>query len=107
MKDFLQFARPPEPQFTEVVAGLPLRDVQTFLQPELEKSNIRLVVGETTSSLIRIDPQQMKQVLINLVRNAADSIGENGIVTLCARLAEKRISDRVIPRGDSGGQRHR
>ncbi len=97
VKDFLQFARPPEPQFAEVSAGQPLRDVQSFLQPEFEKSNIRLVLGETASAVIRIDPQQMKQVLINLVRNAAESIGENGTVTLCARLAEKRISDRTIP----------
>ena len=43
---------------------------------------------------IRIDPQQIKQVLINLVHNAADSIGENGTVTLRARLDEKRLNDR-------------
>jgi signal transduction histidine kinase len=97
VKDFLQFARPPEPQFTEVRAEQPLRDVQSFLQPEFEKSNIKLVLGETTAATIRIDPQQMKQVLINLVRNAAESIGENGTVTLRARVSEKRLSDRAIP----------
>ena len=43
---------------------------------------------------IRIDPQQIKQVLINLIQNAADSIGEDGTVTLRARLDEKRLNDR-------------
>ena len=36
------------------------------------------------------------QVLINLIRNAADSIGEEGTVTLRARLDEKRLGDRQI-----------
>ncbi|HWY30564.1 MAG TPA: ATP-binding protein [Candidatus Acidoferrum sp.] len=97
VKDFLQFARPPEPQFTVARADQPLIDVQTLLQPEFEKSKIEIVLGETASAQIRIDPQQMKQVLINLVRNAADSIGQNGTVVLRVRLDDKRISDRTIP----------
>jgi signal transduction histidine kinase len=31
---------------------------------------------------VRADPQQLKQVLINLVQNAAESIGREGIITL-------------------------
>ena len=97
VKDFLQFARPPEPQFTVAPADQPLIDVQTLLQPEFEKSKIEIVLGETVPAQIRIDPQQMKQVLINLVRNAADSIGQNGTVILRVKLDDKRISDRTIP----------
>ena len=97
VKDFLQFARPPEPQFTVVPADQPLIDVQTLLQPEFEKSKIEIVLGETAPAQIRIDPQQMKQVLINLVRNAADSIGQNGTVILRVQLDDKRIADRIIP----------
>jgi signal transduction histidine kinase len=94
VRDFLQFARPSEPQFTIVSAQQTLREVQTLLEPELEKSKIKLMLDETVSAQIRIDPQQIKQVLINLVQNAADSIGENGTVTLRTRLDEKRLNDR-------------
>jgi signal transduction histidine kinase len=97
VKDFLQFARPPEPQFIVARAEQPLIDVQTLLQPEFERSKIEIVLGETAPAQIRIDPQQMKQVLINLVRNAADSIGQNGTVILRVKLDDKRISDRTIP----------
>ena len=45
---------------------------------------------------IQIDPQQMKQVLINLMQNAAESIGGNGTITLRARLDEKQLSDRLM-----------
>jgi signal transduction histidine kinase len=94
VKDFLQFARPSEPQLVAVFAEQPLREVQTLMEPELEKSKIKLVLDGIVQAQIRIDPQQIKQVLINLIQNAADSIGENGTVTLRARLDEKRISDR-------------
>ncbi len=94
VKDFLQFARPSEPQFAVVPAEQPLHEARTLMEPELEKSNIRLVLDGIVPVQIRIDPQQIKQVLINLVQNAADSIGANGTVTLRARLDEKRLDDR-------------
>ena len=93
VRDFLQFARPSDPEFAVVPAEQPLREVQTFMQPELEKSNIRLNVESVVPAKVRIDPQQIKQVLINLIQNAADDIGENGAVTLRARLDEKRLID--------------
>jgi len=96
VKDFLQFARPSEPQFTLVPAGQPLREVKTLLQPGLEKLGIKLVVDEVVTAQIRIDPQQIKQVLINIIQNAADSIGKNGTVTLRALADEKLISDRHL-----------
>jgi len=94
VRDFLQFARPSEPQFTVVSAEQPLREAQTLMQPELEKSKIKLVLDKIAPAQIRVDPQQIKQVLINLIQNAAESIGENGTVTLRARLDEKRLNDR-------------
>jgi signal transduction histidine kinase len=94
VKDVLQFARPSEPQLVVVAAEQPLRDVQILMEPALESSKIMLTLGEMTTAQIRIDPQQIKQVLINLIHNAAESIGENGTVTLRARTDEKRINDR-------------
>lgn len=91
VKDFLQFARPSDPQFTVVPASRPLREAQTFLQPGLEKSGITLILEDCPNADIRIDPQQIKQVLINLIQNAADSIGHDGTITLRARLDEKHI----------------
>ncbi|MGA2245585.1 MAG: ATP-binding protein [Verrucomicrobiota bacterium] len=95
-KDFLQFARPSEPQFTAIDAGLPLREVQTLMQPGLEKSAIRLIVADAVPAQIRVDPHQIKQVLINLVQNGADSIGHDGTVTLRARRDEKWFNQRPM-----------
>ncbi|HUC86632.1 MAG TPA: ATP-binding protein [Candidatus Acidoferrales bacterium] len=96
VKDFLQFARPSEPQFTAIDAGQPLREIQTLMQPDLEKSAIKLMVGEVAPAQIRVDPNQIKQVLINLVQNGADSIGHDGTVMLRARRDEKRLNQRQM-----------
>jgi signal transduction histidine kinase len=96
VKDFLQFARPSEPQFTVIDAGQSLREVQTLMQPSLDKSAIKLEVGEVAAAQIRVDSQQIKQVLINLVQNGADSIVQNGTVTLRARREEKRLHHRQM-----------
>ena len=93
VRDFLQFARPSEPHFTIIPAHQALLEAQMLLAPELARSNIQLVVEEAISAQIRVDPQQIKQVLINLIRNAADSIGHDGIVSLRARPDEKRLYD--------------
>jgi signal transduction histidine kinase len=42
---------------------------------------------------INVHPAQIKLVLINLVQNAADSIGRNGTITLRARHDRKSLSN--------------
>jgi signal transduction histidine kinase len=95
VEDVLLVARPSEPSLTAVPADEPLRQVQSLLKPQLEKANIRLAVQGSVSAPIKIDPQQIQQVLINLIQNAADSIGHDGEVTLRARLDNKRLADRL------------
>jgi signal transduction histidine kinase len=92
--DFLQFARPAEPELTLIPAGAPLKETQAFLAPELARSNIRLVVEESAPAQIQADAEQIKQVLINLVQNAADSIGRDGVITLRARADKKHLAGR-------------
>ncbi len=94
VRDFLLFARPSDPKLTILPAGQPLREVQALLAPQLQNNNIQLAVVETCEASIKADLQQIKQVLINLVQNAADSIGHNGSIKLRARLDTVRLADR-------------
>jgi signal transduction histidine kinase len=91
--EFLQFARPAEPQLARTPASAPLKEVQLFLAPELAKSNIQLAVEDSAPLQIQADAEQIKQVLINLVQNAADSIGRDGTITLRARADRKALAD--------------
>jgi signal transduction histidine kinase len=93
VNDFLQFAKPSEPELTTVTADVPLRDAQLFLAPQLQKANIQLVREDPAPLRINVDPAQIKQVLINLVQNATDSIGRDGTITLRARHDRKSLSN--------------
>ena len=96
VNDFLQFARPSDPELATVPADLPLREVQSFLAPSLCAIRVQLVLENSTPMLIKVDPAQIKQVLINLVQNAADSIPNGGTITLRARRDRKNL-----PQGDT------
>lgn len=97
VRDFLLFARPSDPQWQVVPAEQPLREVTRLLEPELARAGIALTMGELVAAQIRIDPQQIKQVLINLIRNAADSFdGPDGTILLQARLEDKRLEERQV-----------
>lgn len=91
--DFLLFARPAEPTLSTVSVSDPLVEVHALLAPQLAKANIKLVLEEPPLAWLRIDPQQIKQVLINLVQNGADAIGRDGTVSLRARLDCRRLGD--------------
>jgi signal transduction histidine kinase len=81
----LQFARPSEPQLKAVHAHELLREVQTLMATTLEKDGVQLFVESGPELQVMMDSALIKQVLINLVRNAAEAIDGAGTVTLRAR----------------------
>jgi signal transduction histidine kinase len=89
VKDFLQFARPSEPTLISVPAERMMREVHDLLKPQLEKNSIELKLDSCEPVWVRADTQQIKQVLINLVQNAADSIEHDGVVTLRVHTGKK------------------
>ncbi|MCW5553639.1 MAG: hypothetical protein KIS67_15945 [Verrucomicrobiae bacterium] len=83
--EFLQFARPSDPALVAIPAHRMLEEVQTLMKAQLRKSAIELNLEPSPPAWVRADSQQIKQVLINLIQNAADSIGREGTITLRLR----------------------
>lgn len=83
----LAFARPAPPQFQAVSLHAVLEGLGQLVRPSLEKSGIvcRMDLGQDFQ--ISADPNQLKQALLNLVNNAAESIGRNGTITVRIRPA--------------------
>jgi signal transduction histidine kinase len=66
------------------------------LSKSLAEVDIRLTVENAAGDLsVPMDPQQIQQVLINLVQNAADAVGREGSVLLSARLDQRLLNGRV------------
>jgi signal transduction histidine kinase len=108
VNDFLNFARPRDPEPAVVPAVLPLREAQQFLAPAMSAAGIQLVLENSAPMFINVDPAQIKQVLINLVQNAADSIQHGGKITLRARHDRKKLPNGetdvvILEVADTGG----
>jgi len=94
LKDFLRFARPSEPELKTVPAGEVMQGVYSLLKGQLERRAIQLNMDCEEAIWVHADPQQMQQVLINLVQNAAESIGRNGSILLRVKREETRFGRR-------------
>jgi len=88
---FLEFARPAEPETKVIAADLLLLEAKLFLAPQLAQRQIQILQEPSAPMHVKVDPAQMKQVLINLVQNAADSIDHDGKITLRARHSHKPL----------------
>ncbi|MBI3416874.1 MAG: hypothetical protein HY043_16410 [Verrucomicrobia bacterium] len=99
VKDFLQFARPTDPELVDVPAVRLLAEVHALLKSPLERVAIELKLDARAKVWLRVDPQQIKQVLINLVQNAAESIGHNGAITLRAANDHATLGGNKLPVG--------
>lgn len=97
VKDFLQFARPAEPKLAPTRVEPLLREVRDLLAPQLERNRIALKLDAATDETIPADPQQLKQVFINLIQNAAESIEHDGTISLTARADAERLRGKSIP----------
>jgi signal transduction histidine kinase len=86
----------------------PLQEVQALLGPALAKDNIKLLLEDSMPLPVKVDGEQMKQVLINLVQNAAESIGRNGAITMRSRPGRKLLGQSetevvILEVADTGG----
>jgi signal transduction histidine kinase len=84
VKETLQFARPGEPEMTVISTAELVRDVAQLLDGALRKREVQLNVDVTEGLFVRMDRQQIQQVLINLVLNGAESINGRGSVSVRA-----------------------
>ena len=92
VQDVLSFARPSDPKMETIAAGTLLREIQGLMAPGLEGRAVHLLVDSGPELLIRADSGHLKQVVINLVRNAAEAIEGAGTVTLRARAARAPLA---------------
>jgi signal transduction histidine kinase len=108
VRDFLQFARPSEPDLARMTAANFITDVISLLGPQLEGRSVELRAGPITSTEFEGNAPQLKQVLINLIQNGAQSIPSKGTVVLrafdsAARLGGVSKPVVIIEVTDTGG----
>lgn len=99
IQQFLQFARPPKLNPTEVNVGDFIRDVVAVIESEARAKQISLVSELQFSGTIQMDRAQMKQVLLNLLQNALHATDENGTIRIGTKLENGRLHLSVADTG--------
>jgi len=96
VKDFLQFARPAEPDLQTVPATALLNNIRELMSSELAKKSVAVKVETSPDHFIKVDSNKIKQVLLNLVQNAADSMPKGGTVALSTRIDRRELLGRPM-----------
>jgi signal transduction histidine kinase len=94
--DFLQFSRANRIQYRPTSLDDLLDEVMRLLRPEARAAGVSLRrhrIGPVP--VLRVDPEKIKQVAINLVQNAIEALHEGGRVILESGLVDGRALMRV------------
>lgn len=88
VNDFLSFARPRPLELQATALAELCQSVVTLMEPEARAAGVTLgleVAGELPAVLV--DPERLRQVLQNLVRNAIEAMAQGGRATVRVRRA--------------------
>ncbi len=102
VKRVLAFARSPEPQRQPVSLGEVVRKVVDFLRREVAAQGVRLEVTVDDAPKAFVDPDQIQQVLVNVLMNARDATPRGGSIRVEALADPADAAWAVITVADTG-----
>jgi two-component system sensor histidine kinase HydH len=105
INETLYFSRKMAPMFRIVNLNAEIRDVLSMFREEFEEARISAVIDLSPDlPPISADPDQIRQVVWNLVSNAVQAVGGSGTLTVATHLADsaERIGV-ILEVSDTGG----
>src|SRR5690606_398542 len=95
----LDFSRVGEPERLDTDIVALVRSVLEMVQ-HLGRANGKRLIYEPAEELIaRVNPQELKQVLLNLIINGLESTDEGGAVHITTRLQDEKVEIEVTDDG--------
>lgn len=91
VQEVLNFARPSEPALKIISANELLVQVYDLLKAGVGNPEVQLQCESSPEVQISADATHIKQVLINLIKNAAEAIEGRGTIALRARVDQVRL----------------
>ena len=103
VSDFLLFSRSGRLDPHPIALASVVDEVLRLVEPEAEAAGVRIVRADelATAPVVAVDRQKMKQVALNLVRNAIEALAKGGTVTVECGAASG--SARLVVRDDGPG----
>jgi len=96
----VDFTRPRDLHWQEVDMRKILEEVSILAGPDAAQHSVRLVQGFSGEELmVRVDPDLMKQAVLNLVLNGVQAMGQGGTLTLAACREGEAIVTEIRDQG--------
>lgn len=103
-EEYLHFARLPPPQLEEADIAALLQDIMAFLSPELAARRVLWTWHNVpTHALVHIDQRQIRQALLNLIRNATEAASSDPTETPRIAIGIHHTEDGVAIHIDDNG----
>jgi signal transduction histidine kinase len=105
VENILNYSRPSSPQLRAVKIDEIVEPTLAFVQGEAKKARVQVVKeGDAQLPMVNVDPQQIQQVLMNLVLNAIQATAAGGRVRIRTHESEndRRQKQVCIEVQDSG-----
>jgi len=99
VREFLSFARPTSPSFEPLDGALVVRETVELFRQEVAERGIELVARADAPVWVRADPGQLRQVLWNLLGNAAEATPRGGRVEV---TIARQAGEGVLEVSDTG-----
>ena len=107
LTNFLNFARPRAPRFQNVDLLPVLENVLALAGHGIRGKNVNLANRvEAGLPSVECDPEQLEQVLLNLMINAIEASPDGGMVELGAAFVGDRVTIEVVDRGHGVAAAH-
>ena len=100
VEEYLQFARLPKVNLEEGSVNEVVSDLLAFLKEEAAGRGI-LVQEELKESLprVQLDPRQLRQALLNLMKNSFEAMTDGGKLTLATEAKDGAVEIRIADTG--------
>jgi len=100
LTDLLQFARPRRPEFRLAAIGQVLESVMRLLDTQARKAGVSFSVrDEPNLPEVECDPEQLRQVMLNLCMNAIQAANDRGKVEITASARGNSVGISVADNG--------
>ena len=99
-EQYLRMARPPRPSLESTDVTEVLASVLDFSREELERAHVEVVreLAEDPPQALA-DEGQLRQVFLNLLRNAREAMPDGGRLTIATRVHEREVEVRIQDTG--------
>jgi signal transduction histidine kinase len=105
VQNFLEFSRPPRLKLQSVSPSDVVDQAIQLLQHRLESYEVFIKIQRKESlPFVQLDPEQLKEVLINIIINACEAMGQGGSIVIYEEtiIEQEKFRSAVVRISDNG-----